>query len=247
MGKWKKYVLAAAFLWMAFLLPGGKAEASQRLFDIVVKDGYTTQVIEMKYGKTPYGYTSYYANQSVIYVNAKSKNVTFSVKKNTSSRYGNFQFAASKVKPGDEPAGNLFTYTADGKTRAWMFTVQKYAEPEIKYLKINRPKKGDAFQPKKKKDAQIKTLIKTAVPVKTIVRILDANGKLVYKKDYGETGSKTYQWKWDGKPSKGNQAKLSSKKYVPAGEYTVRVTVYPKIGKKAAEIVKETKLTVGKL
>ena len=55
MGKWKKYVLAAVFLWMAFLLTGGKAEASQRLFDIVVKDGYTTQVIEMKYGKTPYG------------------------------------------------------------------------------------------------------------------------------------------------------------------------------------------------
>ena len=247
MGKWKKYVLAAVFLWMAFLLPGGKAEASQRLFDIVVKDGYTTQVIEMKYGKTPYGYTSYYANQSVIYVNAKSKNVTFSVKKNTSSRYGNFHFAYSKIKPGDEPAGNLFTYTADGNTRAWMFSVQNYVVRDIKYLKITSPKKGDAFQPKKKNYAGIKTGIKTEVPVKTIVRILDANGKLVYKKDYGETGSKTYQLKWDGKPSKGNQAKLNSKKYVPAGEYTVRVTVYPKIGKKAAEVVKETKLTVGKL
>ena len=125
--------------------------------------------------------------------------------------------------------------------------MQKYVEPEIKYLKITSAKKGDAFQPKKKNYAGIKTGIKTEVPVKTIVRILDANGKLVYKKDYGETGSKTYQLKWDGKPSKGNQAKLNSKKYVPAGEYTVRVTVYPKIGKKAAEIVKETKLTVGKL
>ena len=66
MRKFRRWILASVFLCMVILVPQAKAEAAQRLFDIVVKDGRTTQVIEMKYGKTPYGYTSYYANQSVI-------------------------------------------------------------------------------------------------------------------------------------------------------------------------------------
>ena len=86
MRKFRRWILASVFLCMVILVPQAKAEAAQRLFDIVVKDGRTTQVIEMKYGKTPYGYTSYYANQSVIYVSEKSKSVTFSVRKNTSGR-----------------------------------------------------------------------------------------------------------------------------------------------------------------
>ncbi|MEY8427637.1 hypothetical protein AALA00_07940 [Lachnospiraceae bacterium 46-15] len=244
MRKFRQWILTAAFLCLAVLLPQVKAEAAQRLFDIVVKDGRTTQVIEMKYGKTPYGYTSYYANRSVIYVSEKSKSVTFSVRKNTSGRYGNFHFASVKMKPGDNPQGNLFTYTVDGKRRAWMFTVQKYVEPKIQYLKISVPRKGSAFKPKKKNYVKMKTFIKTDVPVKTILRIFDERGKIVYKKSYGESSSKTYMFEWDGKPSKKNTAKLKTSEYVPAGEYTVKVSVYPQIGKKVKEVTRETKLTV---
>lgn len=245
MKKLRKYVLAAAFLCLAALMPQGKAEAAQRLFNIVVKDGYTTQTIEMKYGKTPYGYTSYYANQAVIYVNAKSKNVTFTVKKNTSSRYGNFSFAYSKMKPTDVPKSNLFTYTVDGKTRAWMFTVQKYVEPEITNLKVSYTPKGSSFIPKKKNYAKIKTSVKTQVPVKTVLCILNEKGKAVYKAIYSAESSKSYTLKWDGKPSRNNSAKLKTSAYVPAGEYTVRVTVAPQTGGKVSSIVSETKLTVG--
>lgn len=244
MKKFRKWILALAFLCLAALMPHTKAEAAQRLFDIIVKDGRTTQAIEMKYGKTPYGYTSYYANQSVIYVSEKSKSVTFSVRKNTSGRYGNFHFASVKMKPGDKPQGNLFTYTVDGKRRAWMFTVQKYVEPKIQYLKTSVPRKGGAFKPKKKNYVKLKTFIKTDVPVKTILRILDERGKVVYKKSYGESGSKTYIFEWDGKPSKKNTAKLKTSAYVPAGEYTVKVSVYPQIGRKVKEVTRETKLVV---
>lgn len=245
MKKIKYCLLAVACLCVAVLMPQTKAQAAERLFDIVVKDGYSTQVIEMKYGKSPYGYTSYYANQSVIYVNPKAKSVTFSVKRNTSSRYGNFSFAYSKLKPGNSPAGNLFTYTADGKTRAWMFTVQKYVEPEITKLKVSySPKKG-ALIMKKKNYAAIRTAIKTEVPVKAVLCILNEKGKAVYKKIYSLDSSKSYVLKWDGKPSKGNSAKLKTSAYVPEGEYTVRVTVSPQTGGKVKEIVEETKLTVG--
>lgn len=247
MKKIRTYLLMFVCLCLAALVPQGKAEAAQRLFNIVVKDGYTTQIIEMKYGKTPYGYTSYYANQSVVYVNAKSKSVTFSVKKNTSSRYGTFQFASTKIKPEEEPKGNLFTYTVDGKKRAWMFTVQKYTEPEIKYLKVTDPPKGSVYTPGKKSRVVLKTGIRAGVPAKTILRILDANDRLVYKQICGqmEAGTKTYKLTWDGKPSKGNQAKLKTSSCVPAGEYTVRITVYPQIGTKVKEVVRETKLTMG--
>ena len=244
MRKFRRWILASVFLCMVILVPQAKAEAAQRLFDIVVKDGRTTQVIEMKYGRTPYGYTSYYANQSVIYVSEKSKSVTFSVRKNTSGRYGNFHFASVKMKPGDKPQGNLFTYTVDGKRRAWMFTVQKYVEPKIQYLKTAVPRKGSAFKPGKRNSVKLKAFIKTDVPVKTILRILDEKGKVVYKKSYGESGSKTYTFEWDGKPSKKNTAKLKTSGYVPAGEYTVKVSVYPQIGKKVKEVIRETKLCV---
>lgn len=244
MKKLKNYLLAAAFLCLAVLMPQTKAEAAQRLFNIVVKDGYSTQTIEMKYGKTPYGYTSYYANQSVIYVHPKAKSVTFSVKKNTSSRYGNFTFASVKMKPGDKPQGNLFNYTVDGKRRAWMFTVQKYVQPEIKKLKVTCSPKSPSFHPKKKHYAVIRTSVDTEVPVKIVLCILNERGKAVYKKLYSMESAKSYTLKWDGKPSKKNSAKLKPGAYVPDGEYTVRVTVLPQTGGKVKNVVRETKLTV---
>lgn len=245
MKKLRRYLLAAAFFCLAVLVSGEKAEAAERLFNIVVKDGYSTQTIEMKYGKTPYGYTSYYTNQAVIYVHPKAKNVTFTVKKNTSSRYGNFSFAYPQMKPGDSPKGNLFTYTVDGKTRAWMFTVQKYVKPEITNLKVSYSPKGASFIPKKKNYARIRTSIKTEVPVKMVFCILNEKGKAVYKKIYSMETSKSYTLKWNGRPSKGNSAKLKTNTRVPEGEYTVRVTVLPQTGGKVKDIVRETKLTVG--
>ncbi len=47
MRKFRRWILASVFLCMVILVPQAKAEAAQRLFDIVVKDGRTTQVIEI--------------------------------------------------------------------------------------------------------------------------------------------------------------------------------------------------------
>ncbi len=240
----KRYLLAAAVLCLA-LLPLGKARAAERLFDIVVKDGYSTQTIEMKYGKTPYGYTSYYANQSLIYVHPKSKKVTFSVKRNTSSRYGNFHFAQTEMKPGDQPVGNLFNYTVDGRMRAWMFTVRKYVKPEITGLKVSYSPRVGTLTQKKKSYARIKATVKAEVPVKTVICILNEKGRAVYKKTDSADATKTYLLKWDGRASKGNSAKLKAGAKVPAGEYAVRITVHPQTGGKVKEVVRQEKLKVG--
>lgn len=240
-------LLFTTFLYLLVFVSGGKANAaSQRLFNIVVKDGYTTQTIEMKYGKSPYGYTTYYASQSVIYVNQKAKNVTFQVKKNTSSRFGNFRFAAKTMKPGSKAKSNLFTYTADGKTRAWMFTVQKITNPSIRTLKVNPSIKGKVFVPGKKRYVQFKSFIDSEIPVKVNIRVFNEDGKRVYHKNYAAAGTKTYKLKWDGKVSKDNRANLNPGSYVPDGEYTVRITATLTAGKEKQEFTKEKKFIVGK-
>lgn len=226
-------------------MPGRKADAAKRLFNIVVKDGYTTQTVEMKYGKSPFGYTTYYANQSIIYVNAKSKKVTFTVKKNTSSRYGNFHFASTKLKPSKKAKSNLFTFTTDGKKKAWMFAVQKISDPEIKYVKMYNTTKGSVFVPKKNRYVKIKTAVKTEIPVKVNIKILNEKRKTVFWQNYGKAGSKTYVIKWNGKPSKKNPAKYKTSSYVPAGEYTVKVTARLLDGTNKQTFMKEKKLTVG--
>lgn len=247
MKKWKKGLIVSLFICLAALmLPGQAQAASKRLFNIVVKDGYTTQTIEMKYGKSPYGYTAYYASQSAIYVNPKSKKVTFQVKKNTSSRYGNFSFASKTIKPGDQPKGNLFTYTTDGKRRAWMFTVQKISEPKIRYVRIYPSVKGKTYMPGKNKFVKIKTSVTAETPAKVTIRVINREGKTVYRKNYPESGSKTYTLKWNGKPSRKNPAGWKTTRYVEDGEYTVRVTATLLAGGEKQEFQRETKLIVGK-
>lgn len=242
----KKGLLFAAFLSVMLLFSKGEANAaSKRLFDIVVKDGYTTQTIEMKYGKSQFGYMTYYANQSTIYVNPKAKKVTFRVKRNSSSRYGNFKFASRSMKPGKTAKSNLFNYTVDGKTRAWMFTVQKVTNPEIKLIKLKPSTGGKHFITGKKKTLQIKTKLVTQIPVKLRINILDETGKLVYQQRYTEAGTKTYSFKWNGKPMKGNKAGLNPKKYVADGNYTVEVTATLKIGKQKQFFTQQKSLVIG--
>lgn len=226
------------------LLFKADTEAAKRLFNIVVKDGYTTQTIEMRYGRSPYGYTAYHASQSAIYVNPKAKRVTFRVRKNTSSQYGNFKFAVNPLRPTNKPKASLFTYTTGGQRRAWMFTVQKATAPKIRYLRLYPSTKGKTFITGRRKYLNIKTAIKNELPVTTLFRVLDDQGKTVFRKTFRKQPSKAYTLKWNGKPSKGNGAGLKTSSYVPAGKYTVQVKTTMKIGGKSQDYVKERKLTI---
>jgi len=241
----KKGLFLVMIVCVMLLVPKEEVQAAKRLFNIVVDDGFTKQTIEMKYGKSPSGHTTYYANQTAIYVNQKSKKVTFTVRKNTSSRYGNFRFAANSIKPTNTPKMNLFNYTVDGKTRACLFTVQKEKEPEIKSLSL-KPSKGKNFVTGKKNRLEIKTRVQTALPTSMRIVVLNEKGKRVYRKDYKNITSKTYKLSWNGKPSKNNQVNLSTKKYVPAGTYTVAVKLKVRLSTGVKEFTRERDFTITK-
>lgn len=235
-----KWILLAALVMV--LMPKMGTEAAARVFDVIVKDGYSTQTISMLYGETPYGYTSYFAEQSVILVNPKAKTVRFSIK-NENSRYSNFSFQSKKLKVTDSVQYNMLNYSADGRTRAFMFSVRKTEAPTGKNITFTQNKKKTTrLKAEKGKSIAIRWAVDYDVAPSMKIEILDKSGKVVYKKEYAK--AKNYQscmLKWNGKPSKGNEAGLSTKNYVPAGKYTLKLTLTSKVKKK--KLISETTKT----
>lgn len=229
------YVFLLLAVCLLAVFPGKSVRAAERVFDIVVKDGYTTQTIPMLYGETPYGYTGYFAKESVILVNPKSKKVRFSVK-NESSRYGNFSFQYSTLKPTEEPTLNMLSYYADGRRRAFLFSVRKIKAPSFKSFRLylNGGKASNQFEPGKGKYLVAKWAAEYDVEPSMKLEILDRKGRRILTKEYAR--AKNYNgcvFKWKGYPARGNEAGMSASTTVKPGVYTLKITLTSRIGRKS--------------
>lgn len=239
------------FLGLLFLLflaiPSGDSKAASKVFDIVVKDGYSTQKIGMYYGKTPYGYQGYFAEKSVITVNPKSRKVTFSVK-NTGSRYGNFHFQHSTLRPTDEPKANLFSYTDHGRTRAFFFTVKKVTASRMSRITVidasGKSQKKYSLQGKKK--VAIRCTITSDREPEIYVEIRNQKKQTVYKRKIKSALDKSLVLWWDGTASRKNEAGLKAGQKLAAGNYTIVVNATVKCGKKTFVTEKNKKIQLVK-
>ena len=241
--KRKTVLFLLVMLWC--LLPGGSSKAAERVFDIVVKDGYTTQTIPMLYGKTPYGYTGYYAKESVILVHPKAKNVRFSVK-NESGRYTNFSFQQSTMEPTEDARYNMLSYYTDGRRRAFLFSVRKTKAPVITSYKLFvNGKSTNQFLPGNGSCMAVRWACSYDVAPSMKVEILNKSGKAVFVKEYAR--AKNYQsctLKWRGMTSMKNPAGLKSYRVLTPGVYTMKLTLTSKVGKTSLSTVQSKRIRI---
>lgn len=230
----KGYRLFLGLLLLLFLaIPSRESKAASKVFDIVVKDGYSTQKIGMYYGKTPYGYQGYFAEKSVITVNPKSRKVTFSVK-SVGSRYGDFRFQHSTMRPTDEPKANLFSYTDNGRARAFFFTVKKVTASRMSKITVkdssgNSQKK---YSLRGKKKVAICCTITSDREPQIYVEIKNRKKQMVYKRKIKSALDKNLVLWWDGTAARKNEAGLKPGQKLPNGTYTISVTATVTCGKK---------------
>lgn len=91
---------------------------------------------------------------------------------------------------------------------------------------VSCSKKG--YCPGKGKYLHIRANINTGYQPATVrIRIYNKKGKYIFQKKMKNITGGTIDYKWNGKPGKKNEAKVSSKKYAKKGKYTAEVYVIP--------------------
>lgn len=99
------------------------------------------------------------------------------------------------------------------------------AKPTFKTFKVTYSGGATSLKTGGGRYIQIKATPKSTVKTTTVISITNSKGKVVYQKTYSAAKNKAYTLNWNGKPSKGNAAKLSTSSYVPAGNYKIKVTI----------------------
>lgn len=99
----------------------------------------------------------------------------------------------------------------------------------IENLTISPAKK--AFCPGKGKYLRIQASIYTGdCPATVRIRIYNNKGKYIFQKSFKNSMGGAIEYKWNGKPGKKNEAKVSNKKYAKKGKYTLELCVIPQDG-----------------
>lgn len=236
------FLMFAAVLMLAFL-PNGRAKAAKPALEILVKDGYTRQVVQFYYGRTPSGYMGYYADTPSLLVHPKSKKVTFSVKSSDGTCTG-VSFQHATLPPSDSLKTNLMRFTARGRTRAYMFSVKKTSDPKVTSLKLTPSKGKKTFRPGGKRYLEVKAATDAEVEVKTDILIKNSSGQTVFYKKCKTAKGKSYTYRWGGKVSKDNELGLPKGFYVPAGVYKVSFRATMKMKKYEKTVVKTKKIRI---
>ena len=242
-GALSKAFLALAAVLLLVLFQNGKAGAAGPALEILVKDGYTKQVIHFYYGRTPSGYTGYYADSPSILVHPKAKKVTFSIEDSDGTCSG-VSFQHDSLTPSDTLKSNLMRFTARGRTRAYMLSVKKASNPEVTSLKLTPSKGKGVFRPGKKRYLEIKASTKAEVEVKTDILIQNAKGQTVFYKKCRAARGKTYTYRWGGKVSAQNELGLPKGSYVPAGMYKVSFRATMKMKKYEKTAVRTKRIRI---
>ena len=88
------------------------------------------------------------------------------------------------------------------------------------------------FNPSSGNSLEMRTTyaLPTSGTIRVRFAILNSKGEWVYKKIYNAVSGNFMIRYWNGKPSSGNKAKLSTSSYVPDGTYTLAVTTFTTSG-----------------
>ncbi len=230
----KKTLAAALMLFAVFLLTGMKSEAARHLFDVTVKDGYSTQKIPMYYGTSPSGHMAYYTNQPTVYVAPGAKTVRFSVTNVTDAGCGNFSFQNDTLAmPGSDAKMNLFNYYTNGKRRAYMFTVKKLTAPKITWFRVAYPTGRKVLKISSKKAAQIKFVVTADRKANTQISITDRKGRLVWEKKLKSSAKMKYVVSWRGLAGSRNKLGIKRGRAIPNGTYRITVKSSIPYGKRS--------------
>lgn len=237
-------------LLVCCLVPGRDAQAAttaKRLFTLKINDGFVTQQVPV-YQYTESDGTVYVAAKKTlrtlpVYAGAKTAKITISSK--TSLYKNNYKSVtySKKVTLSSSKTLKLTLKTKTGEKRAMTMKLTRPSMPKISSLKTS-PTKSAGFTPGNYSRMSVKLNMTSSVAVKAYYKIKNSSGKVVYQKDLGTRKSTNYTAYWDGKPSKGNQAGLSTSSYVPAGTYKLTAYLQYTVGSKNKYISKTVTIKV---
>lgn len=231
------------------LLPAREAQAAtaKKLFSIVVNDGFVSQTVPV-YQYTESNGTNYVAAKKTlrtlpVYAGAKTVKISISGK---TSLYKNTFKSISYKKSAALSSSTSLTFTLkqkDGKRKTAVLKLQRPAMPKISSLKTS-PTSSAGFTPGNYSRMSVKVSTRSSVAVKAYYKIKNSSGKVVYQKTLGTKKNVNYTAYWDGKPSKGNAAGLSTTDYVPAGTYKLTAFLQYTVGGKNKFISKTVTVKV---
>lgn len=222
--------LLSLLVFIVILTPKSRAFAASPVMEILVKDGYSKQVIHFFYGRTPSGYTGFYADTPSVLVHPKAKKVSFSVR-NSDGTCSQVSFQYSSLTPSQTLKSNLMRFYAKGRTRAYMLSVKKQADPKVTHLKLTPSNKKGKFHPKGKRYLEIYGKFRSEAEAETSLRIENSEGKLVFLKNFKPSKGKAYTYRWNGRAFAQNELGLPKGTYVPEGVYKVTFSATVKMKK----------------
>jgi len=230
------------------LVPSKEAQAatSRKLFSVVVNDGFAKQTVPFYEYKEKNGtaYVKPAASMRKLPVYAGAKKVSLSITGKTSYYKNNYRSVTYKRTASLSKSINLIytLKTKKGQRKTAVLTLQRPNMPKISSMSARIPSGG--FVPGKSK-MTFKISTRSSVAVKAYYKIKDSKGKVVYQKTLGTKKNVNYTVSWSGKPSKGNQAGLSTTKYVPDGTYKATAYLQYKVGNKSKYISRTVTFKAG--
>lgn len=240
---WKKRTLLTLLFLFLPLLTGIKTEAAGPVMEIIVKDGYSARKINFYYGKTPSGYTGFYADTPSVLVHPKSKKVTFSVK-NSDGTCSGVNFQHSSLTPSGTLKSNLMRFDAKGRTRAYMLSVKKVGTPEVTSLKLQPSNKKRTYHPNGKNNLSIKADIRSEIETGSRIVITNAKDQVVFQREFRPSDKKRYSFRWYGRVSVKNEAGLPRGSFAPAGVYKVTFSTTIRLKKYQKTVARSRRLRI---
>lgn len=249
--KVKTGLICMILLAVFCLVPTREAQAAtaKKLFTLTINDGFVSQKVPV-YQYTETDGTVYVAAKKTLRtlpVYAGSKTATISISGKTSLYKNSYKSVTYKKKVTLSSSTSLkYTLkTKNGEKKTMTVKLTRPSMPKISSLKIS-PASGTGFTPGNYSRMSVKLNMKSSVAVRAYYKIKNSKGKVVYQKDLGTRKSTNYTAYWDGKPSKGNQAGLSTSEYVPAGTYKLTAYLQYTVGGKNKFISKTVTVNVKK-
>lgn len=112
---------------------------------------------------------------------------------------------------------------------AWPQLSRAQESGRVESLAVSVGDRG--FHPGSGNYLRIKSYVTPSYQTATLrLRIYNSKGKYIFQKDYPNNTGGFLDYKWKGKPSKNNEAKVSARKYAKDGRYTVEVGVISATG-----------------
>ena len=244
----KTGLLCILMLAVFCLVPAKSAQAAaaKKLFTITINDGFVSQKVPVYQYEETNGTVYVAAKKTLrtlpVYAGAKSAKISVSGKTTLyKSTYKSVTYK-KKITLSGSTSLQMTLKKKDGTRKTMVMKLTRPSMPKISSLKVS----ASTFTPGNYSRMSVKLNMRSSVAVKAYYKIKNSSGKVVYQKDLGTRKSTNYTAYWEGKPSKGNHAGLSTADYVPAGTYKLTAYLQYTVGGKNKYISKTVTVKVKK-